>query len=445
MDFLDAIEAITEPDFDVMDLSVVLEMCSEADGLPTFTPALWKQLAMAHEKDDLYRAIGEHLIRRQVPFPRPPTTDAAARQALHRLRAKPWSDILVPSGVEHVARHPYRHWTPDQVLGVIGLGSPYNIVSDHFQWRNRLRCPGWGSEPPLDLWEDPDKLLKTSWIFHSFPADRERLGVTRDDYVGTFRLRTYTATQFRPQVAKAIYGWLGAKVILDMSCGWGDRLAGFYGMPGATTYVGCDPNRAVWEMYQEQCRKYEEWTGGVPSMDLQPVAGHDAFTVRGKRTVTIVNGPAEEVPWSDLVPDGADLMFASPPYFSVERYARGTDQEGMQSWARYTEFDQWRDRFLFPVAEATSAVLREGGHAVFNLADPTFGTRRCEACDPLIDHLEGRGLTYAGVVAMAMKKRPSTQKGRGAVTMKYAEPMWVLRRGGETPPVEDGVLSLFGT
>ena len=46
--------------------------------------------------------------------------------------------------------------------------------------------------------------------------------------MSAFRLGTYIATQFKPNVAKAIYHMTDAKKVLDTSCGWGDRLAGFY-------------------------------------------------------------------------------------------------------------------------------------------------------------------------------------------------------------------------
>ena len=46
-------------------------------------------------------------------------------------------------------------------------------------------------------------------------------------YVSAFRLQTYIATQFKPNVAKAIYQMTNAKRVLDTSCGWGDRLAVF--------------------------------------------------------------------------------------------------------------------------------------------------------------------------------------------------------------------------
>ena len=56
-----------------------------------------------------------------------------------------------------------------------------------------------------------------------------RGGVLSDkSYISAFRLGTYIATQFKPIVAKTVYNMTEAKRVLDTSCGWGDRLAGFF-------------------------------------------------------------------------------------------------------------------------------------------------------------------------------------------------------------------------
>ena len=55
--------------------------------------------------------------------------------------------------------------------------------------------------------------------------------------MSAFRLGTYIATQFKPVVAKTIYDMTKANTVLDTSCGWGDRLAGFFSS-NATEYYG---------------------------------------------------------------------------------------------------------------------------------------------------------------------------------------------------------------
>jgi hypothetical protein len=78
------------------------------------------------------------------------------------------------------------------------------------------------------------------------------------------------------------------------------------------------------------------------------------------------------------------------------------------------------------------------------MADPTLKGTRHEACDPLVDRLLAQGMHYEGVVAMALKKRPSTVEGAGAVTIRYAEPVWILRTAGPPlPPIGVEVDNLF--
>ena len=65
-------------------------------------------------------------------------------------------------------------------------------------------------------------------------------------YMSAFRLGTYIATQFKPNVAKTIYQLTNAKRVLDTSCGWGDRLVAFC-LGRAEEYIGCDPNPNTYE------------------------------------------------------------------------------------------------------------------------------------------------------------------------------------------------------
>ena len=77
-------------------------------------------------------------------------------------------------------------------------------------------------------------------------------------YVSAFRLQTYIATQFKPNVAKAIYQMTDAKRVLDTSCGWGDRLAGFFASD-AEEYIGCDPNPNTFKQYLKQVEVYNSF------------------------------------------------------------------------------------------------------------------------------------------------------------------------------------------
>ena len=49
-----------------------------------------------------------------------------------------------------------------------------------------------------------------------------------------------------------------AETVLDTSCGWGDRLAGFFASK-ATHYYGCDPNPNTYKIYQKQIEEYSKF------------------------------------------------------------------------------------------------------------------------------------------------------------------------------------------
>ena len=56
-----------------------------------------------------------------------------------------------------------------------------------------------------------------------------------------------------------------ARTVLDTSCGWGDRLCGFFASKSAEMYIGCDPNPNTFEVYKKQCIEYEKiLTGNEP-------------------------------------------------------------------------------------------------------------------------------------------------------------------------------------
>lgn len=432
------------------DIRRVLAAHIEPDRLPVLPPDVWADLKVAHpDLGEIYADLADHIHDNGVPFPRTETRDADAENAFRELRATSWDKVLFhprdARGQEYVARQAYRSWTAERMIGVIGLGAAWNVVSDHFQWRNRLRCSGWSAKSPLAIWESRDDLRKMDWGFDELGEPK---GMIRSNYLAALRLRTYTATQFKPHVQHAMIGWLGAKSVLDFSCGWGDRLAGFYVSP-AVSYVGCDPNRAVWETYERQVVAYEAWLGWARKPVIRPVVvdGYDAIEVVGHKRVVLVNGPAEDIDWSRFGP--VDLAFTSPPFFRVERYAleQGPTASATQSWSRYPTFEAWRDRFLFPVVDRVRGVVAENGALALNLADPTIGSTRHRACDPLVNRLVTAGMTYAGLIAMALKKRPSMRsedKGTGVVASLFAEPIWVFTRGRNLPRVTLDVFDLFG-
>ena len=70
-------------------------------------------------------------------------------------------------------------------------------------------------------------------------------------------LRKYICSQFKPNVAKALYDLFKVKNVMDFSMGWGDRLAGFFASQNTELYVGVDPRKENHPIYREQADYYE--------------------------------------------------------------------------------------------------------------------------------------------------------------------------------------------
>ena len=271
-------------------------------------------------------------------------------------------------------------------------------MSNYFHQELRLNCSSYSFKSPLDVWyngtaKDIWRCLGPMWRGINgmktvmLDGKEELRGGRLDDksYVSAFRLQTYIATQFKPNVAKAIYQMTNAKKVLDTSCGWGDRLAGFFASD-AEEYIGCDPNPNTFKQYLKQIEVY------------------NSFLAKPKKT-TIYNCGAEDLPW-DTIKD-IDCAFTSPPYFSTERYNEGGEKEENQSWKKFDEYNKWRDDFYLPVSKNTFNSLSSTGHMFINIMDPTIKGKRYYSSDDLVDSLKNN---FVGQIGMRIMQRPKSDK-----------------------------------
>jgi hypothetical protein len=166
--------------------------------------------------------------------------------------------------------------------------------------------------------------------------------------------------------------------------GWGDRLTGFYAS-NATHYIGCDPNPNTFERYHKMIKFYDKI--------------YDKS--RGKKTVQIYNCGAEDLPWDEI--SNVDCAFTSPPYFSTERYNEGGEKEDLQSWAKFNDYESWRDDFYLPVAQNSFNSLSDKGVLLINILDPKVHGKRYYSGDELVDMLLPN---FLGQIGMRIMQRP---------------------------------------
>ena len=275
----------------------------------------------------------------------------------------------------------YEYNFKDYGLGLIDAPSTYNVSSNYFHQHLRLNCSSYGFKAPIDVWQNGD--AKDIWrclgpIWRGINSERH---LREGTYMSAFRLGTYIATQFKPVVAKTIYDMTKANTVLDTSCGWGDRLAGFY-TSDAEEYIGCDPNPNTFMQYYKQIETYEKFLGNT---DVKIHAGQTTedspsfIGVDGKKKVRIYRCGAEDLPWDEI--NNVDCAFTSPPYFSTEEYNKGGEHEEDQSWFKFNEYKKWRDDFYLPVSLNSHKSLSDNGFLFVNIMDPKIKGKRYYSCD----------------------------------------------------------------
>jgi len=196
-----------------------------------------------------------------------------------------------------------------------------------------------------------------------------------------WRVHGREATGFKQSFAISVLRRLGARRVLDISAGWGDRLVAAIAA-GVDRYVAADPNFAL--------RR-----------------GHEAIVQRlrgegGPPSVAIHYEPFED---ADLGGEAFDTVFTSPPYFDFETY---TDLPG-QSIQRFTTLDSWTKGWLFPALAKAWGALGRGGNLAVHMCDGRI------AEPMLLFAATLPGAAYRGVLACTGSK-PNPR------------PVWVFRK-----------------
>ena len=362
----------------------------------------FEKLNETYGKETFRATLSEYIANERPVFPLKEITKDDMRKSFYDLQKFDTSSICIPK--EQVEKEvfekydDYKYPYSKHGLGLINGPSTYNDVSNYFHQDLRLACGSYGFEAPKKVWEEGTakdiwKCMGPIWrgingvqktiVKDLDGSETEKLiggQLSEKSYISAFRLGTYIATQFKPVVAKAIYQMTNAKRVLDTSCGWGDRLAGFFASD-AEEYYGCDPNPNTYQRYQEQ------------------IASYNKFLSKPKK-VQIWRCGAEDLPYHKL--PNIDVAFTSPPYFSTEEYNKGGEHEEDQSWHKFNEYDKWRDDFYLPVAEKTMSVSK---FMFVNIMDPKIHGVRYRSGDELVDKFQDK---FLGQIGMRIMQRPKS-------------------------------------
>jgi hypothetical protein len=407
----------------------------DSRGIPNIPNNDWRAVITQYGKRDIKDSLTEYIIANNLPFPSKEISHAEMAELFDRFsKTSMLNQYKYPSSVFERADYKYKY--SDKPLGVIDKSHTYNSVSNYFHQENRMKCGSNQCSSPWDIWHSRKLLDEMNWHFWRL-GTLGKSDVCENTFRSAFRIGTYTATQFKPNVAKALYEKHNAKVVLDTSCGWGDRLAGFYATPGTEMYVGCDPNPDVYNTYKTQCFEYEKLLGYHPA--IQDYGTH--FICVGAKRVIIWNLPSEDVDWS-LYENTFDFYFTSPPYYETERYA--ANHSSTQSWARYPTFEDWKNNFFFRVNKMIWKTLKDSAYMMINIIEPrTSKGTRLNLCDDMVDDiLTYPNAYYLGKIGMRMQARPHAIVNANKNSI-FVEPIWVFRKNDHSYPINNDSIIEF--
>lgn len=154
-----------------------------------------------------------------------------------------------------------------------------------------------------------------------------------------------TVSNFNPVAAKYLYNTYGnGGEILDMCCGWGGRLLGFYGS-NCKSYIGFEPSIKTYE-------------------GLQNII-NDISQQSPYKNVRIINDGVENLSQYKWINHNIDFAFTSPPYFNCEKYS----DEPTQSYIKYPSKESWVDGFLHKMFKEVYKVLKNNGKMAINISN----------------------------------------------------------------------------
>ena len=383
----------------------------------------WEYIKETFEKQDVKESLAT--VAMTYPLPYPDLTEKKAWKDFQKLKGMKWNEIMVEGEwyAREGTKYSYNLNYDDQQLYFRRINTGNNC-SNYFQIENRWSVDGSVSPGPKRTWESHKFMTTLMGSAYSLKMPK----ITKNILRTMIGLRKYICSQFKPNVAKIIYDMFESENILDFSAGWGDRLAGFYASEHGKHYVGIDPRKENHPIYQEQSEFYDKHLGFFEH----------------ERKSEFYCSPAEDFDFTQYE-DYFDLVFTSPPYFSVERYS----YDDTQSWVRYKDINDWNKDFLQKTLGNLWDSVKVGGYLLVNISDvytnSKWSTDRgwLEICNPMNDYLSKLG-EYQGCIGMEMAKRPNSGGAGTAKTYegsvwtekslenkqdkKFCEPIWIWKK-----------------
>ena len=385
----------------------------------------FEELKTMFTKDELKERIADVAMTYPLPYGTDDYSEADCIKDYGKLKGIKWPSLLkegewFPRKAAE-SRYPLTYEGKQLYFSRLNTG---NLSSNYWQEKNRWSVDGSVSPGPQRTWET--KSFMKSLMGAAFSLKLPKIG--KKELRTMIGLRKYICAQFKPNVAKMFYEYNNAKTVLDFSMGWGDRLAGAFAAESVEHYVGLDPRKENHPIYEQQRDFYTK---------------HTTFFETPTKT-NFYCSPAEDFDYSEYN-NYFDVVFTSPPYFSVERYSH----DDTQSWVRYKNIDVWNEHFLHKTLGNIIPTVKEGGIIAINIADVYANTKGgkdwLEICNPMGDFLTSNGMKYKGCIGMEMAKRPNSggagtakdesqykeetlQLTEDTKDQRFCEPIWIFEK-----------------
>lgn len=164
---------------------------------------------------------------------------------------------------------------------------------------------------------------------------------------------TRSVVNFKPCISLALVRLYTQKNdnCLDPCMGYGGRLCGFIAANKNLLYHGIDVDSAT-------CIGNARLSGFFYEKYNNDIERERSWKFRFKMDM----GCAEDI-MPTLATESYGLIMTSPPFFCTEHYSSNPNQ----SYLRYAEYEEWRDKFLFVIINESYRLCKVGGYLILNL------------------------------------------------------------------------------
>lgn len=265
----------------------------------------------------------------------------------------------------------------------------YNEITNIIIERCNIKCKFGNGKTVLELAQDKNNIKNIMKSLYE-----NKIDVSHKKVASSIYKQVKICNYFPINIVYGFIKYFGAKSMLDISTGWGDRLIA--ACIADIEYYGADPNTCNIPYYNQM-------------IELFGNKEKQKFVTTG---------------FEDLeIKDTYDLIFSSPPFFELEKYS----EDKGQSHLKYTTEDSWVYEFLFVVIKKAWGHLKKGGHMCLYIND-YYNAIYCEKmvkfCIETLDFCK-----YLGVIGFILVRAEKPEDIPEEYWKKFSvQPLWVFKK-----------------